>query len=522
MTHSFPEKTIDHIFHEVARLKKEYPNYSEKRFLDLYWDVVKKQPYYFRHNLYTGLYVHYLHEMMEKRIGGFNCTNIIPHAYLWFEGLFGTKPQIVQFKEFRDITKKKKKDLDENPFEDSHFGLIATLPEENKRYLIDPFYDVCGKIRDQGSNYLKLRTLKREFSEILYYSEQEFADMMTRLADSGESLDMLIPGQRVGVTEFHKVSCAVMVYYKDLENILTTRLSIPQPSLQKKIVYFHMQMDDEGEIQKKTLDLYLCKDTKWIQLIRPKKIASITYEELSFFRKKLGKILKLDSHPRIGTSLLKSENETVKLELLEITKAVYDRLTIQEKELIEKTIRARSMYEYARGTENYLFDAKKHDEKINEIIKECNESGQEKENIRQTLFAVGWKLEKIPINELCRLRRRNQVLKKREEQMIEEMNELNHLRFDRKKLYSRLRDLRVFADTIERMNAEEGNTFFEKYSCNSMVGYLATIADFIPYIISTENEISLSLFQSSLKEKICARKARKRIVVQDSETKMDS
>ncbi len=524
MTHAFPEKTVDLILHDSTRYKKECKGYSEKKLFWEYWNIVKKQTYYFRHNLHTGIYTHYPHEMMDARIGGFNCTNIIPYAYLFFEGFFNVKPQIVQFKGFRDINKRKDKgkDLSENPFEDSHFSLIVTLPKENKKYLVDPFWEITGQIREEGTNYLKLRSLKREFSEILYYSEQEFADMMTRLKDPAESLDMLIAGQKVGYANFHTLSCSIMIYYKEETNTLTTRLLIPQPGLQKKVVYYNMHLNKSGEVEKKTLDFYVCKDAKWTKLIKGKKIATLNHSEFAFLRRNLRKIGKIDIHERIGQKIVKLEDESLLEKILETAKKAHDGLTTEEVTTINKTIQARSLYEYSRGTENYLFDAKKHDEKIHDFNYRCNELSEERENIRDVLFRVFWKLEKLPQNEVRTLRRRSKALEKERKKIAEDLDELNSLRFNRKKLYSRLRDLRVFADYVEKMKSEEVDSSFAVYQCNPLIGYLATLADFIPYVAKTEKELTLSFFMSSIKEKVKARREKKKIVLSNLDVKMES
>lgn len=173
--------------------------------VDHVYHIANGFEYGFVGNLQTGIYAPYFNEARSHRISGNNCTTIIPTIYVYAD-LLGLKPQIVQFFGFQDIVDKDDNDDETGP-EGSHFALIVDGGKKGP-YLLDPFWRVCGRLRERGEKFMKIGVspakphLKRKFEHLVEYTPEQFAQMMDRLHDLAESLDMLVCGQKT-FSEWH-------------------------------------------------------------------------------------------------------------------------------------------------------------------------------------------------------------------------------------------------------------------------------------------------------------------------------
>ena len=273
---NFPQDSVARLYERAARFLETFSKKSSSKpyvlasviaaaYLDSY--------YSFTDNLRTGHYAPYPHEQIEFNMVGNNCTTIISEVYLLCEAL-GLKPEIAQFFGFKDIKTKKDEEEAVSP---SHYSLIIDVDRKH-RYLLDPFYTIFGPILKQEKDYIQVGKCqdrparKRTFRKILSYTAQDFVEMMDRLHDPAESLDMLVAGQRVQRKTVAKTEGTFMVYYHDQSNTVSTRLYLPQKPLTDKAVYARMALDDQGDVTKLLLECYLAKDSGWDSLVDPKKV----------------------------------------------------------------------------------------------------------------------------------------------------------------------------------------------------------------------------------------------------------
>src|SRR3989344_7079514 len=234
MSHPFPEESVQKEYEIIDIFKKENDQLRPLQKAEALVETFEEDRIYgFQDNLRTGLYAPWPHERDAQHIMRYNCTTIIPTIYLWAEAL-GYEPQIVQFKDFRQLRSKRDKD---KPTNNSHFGLIVDVKRKH-RYLIDPFWEICNPIVERtpqrmvlGKNKRRERVV-REYSALWEYSPEEFATMMNDLQDPIRSLEMLACGQKVDDQIFlnKEVGCTLMVYYERPQgtDMILTRLEIPQ------------------------------------------------------------------------------------------------------------------------------------------------------------------------------------------------------------------------------------------------------------------------------------------------------
>jgi hypothetical protein len=266
MSDAFPKEEVDAVRKQIDVVLQSFPKVYERKFprARALADSFFGEFYSFSDHLRTGYYVPYAQEKPALGIVGNNCTTIIPNLFMYCDA-FGLSPKIVQFIDFEDIREGKKPDGELSP---SHFSVIIDVGRKNP-YLFDPFYGVFNPILRVGDNRMRLGRQsgrsagERRFRQVIEYSAEDFASMMTRLKDPAESLDMLVAGQKVYEGKGVKnASCSLMVYYHDDTNTLSSRLYIPQPAISDKAVYCNMLLDEKGEVRGGSLDLFLSKKAK--------------------------------------------------------------------------------------------------------------------------------------------------------------------------------------------------------------------------------------------------------------------
>lgn len=481
--------------------------------------------YSFSDNLKTGQYAPYAHEQLAANMSGNNCTNIIPEVYLWCEAL-NLKPQIVQFFDFKDI--KLKKD-EEEAISPSHFSLILEVGRKHK-YLLDPFYSTFGPIVEQQPDYIKVGksggrpARKRIFREMLPYSAEQFVQMMDRLHRPAESLDMLVAGQKVYSSQTiakHR-GCVLMVYYHDEKNTLSTRLYAPQKPLSDKAVYGHMKLNDDGDITDQSLELFLAKDSGWDSLVQGKKVAQTDLAALRKLRRELhqlskpdGKKFRIQNHQRLGPALL--VNERASSSLADLTESMYQNLSMTEQQALHPLVLARTLYEYERPSENYLYAPEEHDARLLALALKEKEGLHQLEPLKNLLWFRDWKLQKVDSD---RVRRARAAIRRHDEKMmevVEEINALNHLRYNHKKAYSRSMDKVLFAKTLEGKNLDDLESMVAERNLDPRLGYVAMVADFIPFVLEAQDDLELKLYRQPIKEKVIHRRRQKNSIKMDTE-----
>lgn len=503
MQSSFPEETITHIQNEIKRF---YINNKKIKPLRILANVISYYSnedgmYNFRENLNSGDYALYLHEMLDKKIYGYNCTTIIPNIYILAE-LLGYHPQIVQFKGFRDITTKNDT---EDPVDPSvHFSLIIDCDKDNP-YLVDPFYHTFGPILARGENSIRVGNVKgfkahrREFHEMQEYSAQDFAAMMQRLHDPGASLEMLVSGQKVHSGKpYQSVDCDQHIYFKEETNAIISRLYIPQQLITDKAIIATHKLDTNGTILETIIALYLAKKCTWTTLVDGKRVASASLQTMRKLRKALKKIYDPKKNQRLGPILLHASSQDLDI----LTAALSDPISY---EMLKPQILARTLYETTEPKKHYLYTAEQHDKYLFDVRKQEITLHEQLRKIREVQFELGWKWKKLPRNERRRLNYTKKGIIEKINKAVEQLNFLNYLRYQNKSVYALHMDKVLYAKTLEGQTADDLEAHVLARSVDPNIGYLATIADFLPILFEAEDELLLKQFMPKIQEKVAAR-----------------
>lgn len=520
----FPIDTVARIY-ERAALSLE--SFSKKTLREPYTlasavaNAFIDSYYSFNDNLRTGHYAPYLHEKKEFDLVGDNCTTIIPEAYLFCEAV-GLKPEIVQFFDFKDIKTKKDEEEAASP---SHFSLIIDVGRKH-RYFFDPFYHTFGPIRKQGEDYLAIGKCqgrparKRTFRKILPYSAQDFVAMMDRLHDPAESLDMLVAGQRVQVKTVAKKNCTYMIYYHDESNTVSTRLYVPQKPLTDKAIYARMTLNDEGDVSRLLLEGYLAKDHGWTSLVDPKKIFETDFSTARSLRRKLhglknkeGKKFRLQDHERIASALSQAD-EKERGSLLRMADKMYQALSAEEKKRLHPLILARTLYESERPAEKYLYTSEQHDARLLEKATYEKDENLKMKPLDDLLYFHGWRLKKLKKDELQKITRTKRRHGEKMQEIVEEINALNSLRHNDKKAYSRAMDKVLFSEALKGRTLDDLEKMVLDRTPDPRIGYLAMVADFIPFMLEGQEDLELRSYRQPIKEKVAARMKKKAAALQ--------
>src|SRR3989338_3112723 len=523
----FPQDTVGRVYERAAKFLDTFPKKGKRTLYQVATpiaDTYIDSYYSFTDNLRTGDYAPYPHEQTELNMSGNNCTTIIPEVYLFCEAV-GLKPEIVQFFDFQDI--KNKKDQQE-VISPSHYSLIIDVGRKHQ-YLFDPFYHTFGPIREQGEDYIKVGKCrgrparKRIFRKILPYSAHDFVQMMDRLHDPAESLDMLIAGQKVhsSKTVPKTNGCTLMVYYHDGNNSISTRLYIPQKPLTDKVVYAHMALNDGGIITKLILECYLAKDSGWDSLVDPKKVCETDFSTALLLRRKLhglkntgGKKFQLKNHGRLAAALLQADEQS-RESLSSITDKMYQHLTAAEQQKLRPLILARTLYEFERPSEQHLYRPEEHDARLLKLAKQEKEAQVNIQPVKDLLWFQGWKLNKLSRNETRRARYAHRRHEEKMGEVAEEINTLNYLREGNKKAYSRAMDKVLFTETIKECSQDDLEKMVGERNLDPRIGYLAMVADFVPFIAEGQEDLELRLYRQPITEKVIARQMKKKAITEN-------
>ncbi len=504
MTHPFPEESVRKEYEQMELFKADNPKRRVLQTAETIIRTFKSEGVYgFIDNLRTGLYAPWPHERYDQNIGRYNCTTIIPTIYLWTEAL-GYKPQIVQFRDWRQLKSKKDED---KPRANSHFALIVDVGKKHP-YLIDPFWEICNPIVERTPNTMTLGKnkrygkAKREYGTLWEYSPEEFAEMVNDLHSPAQSLEMLACGQKVDGNLFltKEVGCPLMIYYYAQTNRVSTRLEIPQVAITDKVIFCNLEYNKNGIVKNTSLELCLVKDTYWDGVIGKVAIAQGSFEELEKV-KKIADRLRLQKNKRRLGSLFREQPEKTD-ELCALAVKLYERLAPEEKAGLEKRLLTRTLYELTEPEKDYLTTEEERFSEIKRLRAEEKENNEKRRYLEDKLWKEGWKLEKLDRDESRRLKSRRRRLDKRSDKAFSELKDLLLLHWHDKAKYHRRIDQVEFGKKWKDSSQEELAEEVRREGYNPMVGYAAMVTDFLPFIFEAREDLELKRFQDSIGEKI--------------------
>ncbi len=504
MTHPFPEESVRREYEQMELFKAENPKQRALPTAEALVRTFKNESAYgFMDNLRTGLYAPWPHERYDLNIGRHNCTTIIPTIYLWAEAL-GYKPQIIQFRQWRQI--KRKEDKDE-PKANSHFALIVDLGKKH-HYLLDPFWKICNPIVEQTPTMMRLEKnkglgkVKREYGTLWEYSADEFAEMVNDLHDPAQSLEMLACGQKVDSSLFlaKEVGCPLMIYYDTQTNRVSTRLEIPQVAITDKVVFCNLEFNRNGAVENTSLELCLVKDTYWDGVIGRVSIAQGSFEELEKVKKITDKLKLQKNKSRLG-SVLRKQPEKMD-ELCALTEKLYERLTTDEKIGLQKRLLTRTLYELTEPAKDYLTTEEERFAEIERLRAKEIDNHEKRRYLEERLWKESWKLEELDRDESRRLKSRRRRLDRRNDKVVSDLKNLLYLHWNDKAKYHRRMDQVEFGKKWKDASEEELTEEVRMRGFNTMVGYAAMVADFLPFVFEARENIELKRYQASIGEKI--------------------
>ncbi|MBS3149027.1 hypothetical protein J4219_09200 [Candidatus Woesearchaeota archaeon] len=464
--------------------------------------------YGFRNCLRTGNFAPYDHERIAQNITGFNCTTIIPSIYMRAH-IAGLEPRIVQFIDFTNIDPKESKE--ERDKMESHFALIVNAGRKHE-YLIDPFHSIFGPIlKDNGQEMRvgkvgKYRAVRRTYRQLIPYTPEQFGALMTRMHDPAQSLEMLEAGQKVwGERTVLHSNCQVMAYYDSERNILTTRLYIPQVAIRPKVVYCHQKLDENGDLIEREIELFNAKDKFWRGLSQGKRLGSFTF---GFFEGLQSRIREqVQRRQRIGPSALSIPEFASRIE--EYVTPAFDSLSPTEQKDIRKMLLVRALYETEKPEQQYLFTDEERTKYLKRMLSSIWTQCDERKPISREEYVHKVKLEKHPTERIRELRREEKRLDKEIKQKDDEFIELITLRNRYKPAFLRTMDKVLYAQKLEDISIESLEKRLKRKDTDILLGYVATIADFVPYVRNAYEELTLHDTMQTIKDKIKAKYAPK-------------
>ena len=464
--------------------------------------------YGFYYLMKEGMYAPYLHEQQTGSIPGDNCTSIIPILYIYC-ALSGLNPQIVQFRDFRNV----QKGDEEQGRNDSHFCVLVDVGKKNQ-YLIDPFQSIFGPILEQGKGYMRIGRIKdypatkREFSSLVYYTPKEFVELYEHMRTPAGSLDMLVAGQKLHEEKpIAHADCGIQVYYAPDTNTITTRLYAPQTGIRDKVVFCRQPMDTEGHSLERRVELWKARDQTWENLIEGKKIAETTLQELYELRRIAKSVVNLQTHERIGRKLQDLEYAEQRQALEDIVERIRQRTGEETLQEIQEQVLMRALYEATSPEKEYLYSEEKRDARLRSTIAtELELRTQTLKPLEERLWSINWRLEKVSPQERRRLYYRKEALSKKAKKIVKEIDGFNHLRSEHKSAYHRTMDLICFAEAMKDKPMEELQAMAQEQGAEEWVGYMAMIIDFFPFTLEKARKIlTLDKFWKPLQEKVKAR-----------------
>ena len=531
MAKGFPPELTEYLRDHLVRVRQDTDIKSTIGLFAKYSSVYGSSGMYsFTESLRTGNYVHYGHEAEPLKVGGYNCTTLIPTMYTIAREL-GYNPQIVQFKGFRDIKSKNNTSSKKDPA--AHFSLIVDVGRKQP-YLVDAFYQIFGPIIEEEEGHLIIGKTngssykRREFDEKNLITEEAFAEMMQTLRDPAESLDMIIAGQKpYSSVDVEGVKyCDHKVFYTEESNTVSFRIYQSVPCLSDRAITMHHKMDDEGRTLEKQIDLSFAKVEQWRTLIGEEKLATVSLNDLYKLRRGLKPFCDVMKRPRFGP-LAKAHPkvreimvEFTKSQGIDISSGLIDK--ISPKKLI-----ARVLYEWCQPDGPEYFSTK--EQRVDYLRKLSGQIDQINDSVRDignALWSDGWKIDRLNRNEARRLRRKKERMTKGRAAMLSEIDALNYLRKHNEPFFARLLDQYFFAkslvdpDSLDfEISATKDLSGLELGSLDKVVEqnkgnllfpetYAAMVLDFLPSVIDAKRFLDPKHFIEPMRPKIKARRAK--------------
>ncbi len=512
---AFPPALEEMISRHCDVFQSEYPYINAVGRARTVMKIMTKKRYGFHDQLRTGNFAPYTTEAIIENISGDNCTTIIPDAYLYCH-YFGLNPEIVRFVDFWS------EDDDDKPRYQSHYALLVHVGRKQP-FLMDPFHSLFGPVLELDEEEGRMRIGKhgeynkvtRRFRELQYYTEEEMARLMEHWKTPAGSLDMLIAGQQIEKNLWvHKTSCSLMLYYDDQENIITTRLYIPQVGIRDKVIYCHIKADNEGNPGATWLELWRAKGDGWNDLIGGEKIAETTFAEMEKLRRVLKPAISLKEYERIGPALYKKRDLWGKA-MAAVPFCTQPLEEWVQKEDVERRARLfflRGLYEHESPEQEYVFSARERKNLLYESEREIWRLLHKETPLQQRTWKLryGMLYERQPGIRRKKLREAESEKRKitgPRKELEKRLTEHVQLRVEDAKLYERHMDMVLFVQQRKGRYQEPPNV--DGHREDIQLGHLAMVADYLPYVLKARNYLELTRFWDVLQPKIAARQQRR-------------
>lgn len=516
MVHAFPEASV-----QIARQAAEryFLIGAQKKSLlhqaySFYEGCKNGSSYGFNQALFAGMYAPWPHEAHEQRIAEDNCTTIIPWLYLSYEAL-GIKPEIIQFVDWRQFYAGAKKP---QPFQNaSHFALLLDVGKDRK-YLCDPFWQAFGLVRSEDEHTMCIRSypqrsiLQREYRALLHYTPEEFAVMINRLHEPAESLEMLVAGQRLFENRrFHHVECDEYVYYDDAQNVVTTRLLIPHHLVRHKAIYGTLPFDDSGQVDGLRLRFVMYDHSQWNSLQGEVVVAHVDLSAVKSVSRAVERVVKQQG--RIGSFLYSPCGEDIRHSLCDLAEDLWKNLSAAQQEKLRKWVAVRTLYEHTSLEGDYIFSEVQRDEHLRSLMAKVFAQEQAVYPLQNTSMLNGWKIDRLPLPERRALRRKLARLNGKLNGDRDEFKQLRSLRYHHSKVYHRLMDKICFAaqNDVNRKSVGDLEAMVQAQGSDWRVGYIAMVADYVPFVSAAWRDLTLQPYLGVLGEKVKARREKRAI-----------
>lgn len=512
MTHPFPAESVRSEQEVVNTFRTLYPN--DYKPLLLAYGIMNHfatHRYGFVHNLRTGIYAHWPHEVSgPPNIPHHNCTTVIAPVFLEAEA-FGLHPEIVQFVNFQ-TKRRNDENQDGTQTGESHFAVKVNVGRKHP-FLMDPFWNIFGPILRERDRYMKIgkmgkyESVERYYSYLHRYSPEEFRALMDRMLEPAASLDMLIAGQKVfSQREVEEVKGTIMVYYRERENTLVTRLYLPMEKTLDKAIFCSQELDERGNVQKTTLQFSVARDSSWKSLVEERVMARLDYVTIQRLRRLLGK---RRTYARIGPELAKPHNARKREILVGIADTLEAKLEPEEREALEPFILARTLYEAESPQREYLFTNREQDQHLIDLIHQEWKLADKLWKPTQVDYLQRWKLQRYDPAVRSRDKRKIKRLIRQKSKLIEEIDAWNVLRHKHTRLYRRTRDRILFGEALQEKSREDLRRMVTERDLDPRIGYLALVTDFMPYALKARPDLELNLFLADIQQRVAARHALK-------------
>ncbi|MDP3728986.1 MAG: hypothetical protein Q8R18_06070 [bacterium] len=511
MAHPFPEESVKIISEQLdvflkldTSIRKTKINFAHSIALG-----IGKMDYGFEKQLFKGNYFHWPHESLEQHISEVNCTTIIPYLYLSAEHA-GLYPEIIEFVNASDTQKYRMSNYP--PMEmKSHYGIIISV-DRKQRYLLDTTMDAFGPILEQTDTFMRIgkykkySAIKRKYDRAIVRTAEEFTEMFNSAKEEGNDLDVLAAGQRIFMDKlFANVASTMMVFYDDAETKIYARLYIPQVNISDKVIFCNTFMDDDGAIQRRTLDFYTARAPHWDSLLRQRYMGSSTIKTMLSLQKE-AKTLGKTKKNRLGPLFLDSSSSE-KASLLEIISEIDAQMSEEQKKGIHRQVLIRSLYEAHESSKSFIYSEEQQDERMRFLFEEENRLIMEENPFKHQYIGYSWGINKLTSSEAGKLQRKELAIKRKRGKVSIELKQLMNSFHYEKDVYKRTRDMVLFAKEKEHCSISDLESELQKQDLDLHLGRIAMLHDYVPFLQKeTRGFLELDLFLEHVQRKVRIRR----------------